>query len=183
MTPKGFLSACSRYFGPWPGDKPGVADAVSAYVATKRPEFLAALWPIVRDSRPVGYGPPDMACLMEHAEGAAEYARTHMILPTSVRPMLEDNEPRATMAEVRAALAATAVRLAEKQEAAKREREAGSAPKAPKPFAYLDGVRWNDTVQLSPEFYDETITMEERMRNYAARYKGRSKEGRGGGGI
>ena len=170
MTPKQFTRECVRYFGDWPMDKPGVREAVVAYVATKTPGFLAALWPLVRDSRPQGYGPPDMAALMENAGVAAEHALTH-----TSRLMLEDQEPRASMDEVRAALGAIEGQLAEKAEAQRKAREAKEEPRRPRAFDYLDDVIWNARVSLAPEFYDETISMAERMESYAARYHGKAR--------
>lgn len=174
MTPKEFLSACSKYFGAWPADKPGVSDAVTEYLATKRPAFLSALWPMVRDARPVGFGPPDMACLLEHAESASEYMRTHApMLSFEARPVkMIDDGPRATMADLRAALAATQAKLAEKEAEMKKLREGPTPPPAkPKAFAHLDDVRWDAPVHLSPEFYDTMISEQTRMESYAARYK------------
>ena len=176
MTPNQFMSACARYFGAWPAGKPGVLEAVAGYVKTKVPAFLAVLWKLVRDERPQGYGPPDMACLIALAERAAEHARTH----TPPWPLLEDNEPRATMAEVRAALAATAAKLEAKRVEAEKAR--GETPRPPRAFAYLDNVRWNQQVELSPEYHDEkrwknfdNWTEDEKAEfwsDYSARYKG-----------
>lgn len=182
MKPSDFLQACIRYFGPWPTEKPGVLEAVSGYVDTKTPSFLSALWPLVRDARPQGFGPPDMACLQEHAEAAGEYMRTHTAVPSLVatRPLLEDNEPRATMAEVKAALAATAARLAEKDAETKAAMSKPEAPPKAKPFANLDDVRWDQPIDLGQRFNDDKYwadydTNSEKRRevleDYASRYK------------
>ena len=155
-------------------------EAVAGYVKTKRPEYLEALWPLVRDARPQAFGPPDMACLIEHAPRAAEYMETHS--PTTGLVLLEDNEPRATMAEVQAALNATAANLAE-QKKADAATKADATPSKPRPFSNLDNVRWNAKVELSPEFYDEKRwktfdgwTEDEKAAfwaDYSARYRGK----------
>ncbi len=173
MKPSDFLQACIRYFGPWPVDKPGVLEAVSGYVDTKTPSFLSALWPMVRDGRPQGFGPPDMACLMEHAEAASEYMRTHApMIAFETRPTrMIDDGPQATMAELRAALAATQAKLAEKEAEMKKALSGAEPPPRPKPFPNLENVRWNEKILLSPDFYDTTISERERLESYAARYK------------
>ena len=110
MTDLQFLSACKDYFGPYPEDKPGIRQAVSEYVKGASPDFLAALWPLVRDSRPQGWGPPDMACLTECSARAAEHARTH----APKRALLDDGpagieEVQQAMADMMAKLRAKIV--------------------------------------------------------------------------
>ena len=180
MTPEQFIRECQRYFGKWPSEKPGILESVAGYVKTKTPAFLAALWPLVRGYRPDDWAgampPPDMGLLMRLAPRAAEYAETHpAALPSGPerKQIAEEESPRATMAELRAALEETKAKL----EAKKAVIDAALKPKAgeilakPRPFAHLDGVRGDEEVRLMPEFYDKSMPMDERMRQYAARYK------------
>ena len=189
MTDHEFLRECQRYFGAWPVEKPGILESVAGYIKTKSPSFLAALWPLVRDYRPDDWAgampPPDMGLLMRLAPRAAEYAETHPVeLPPSPerKQIAEEDSPRATMTELRAALEETKAKLAAKKAAM----DAALKPKAreiPEPtpklraFHDLDGVRGDEEVGLMPEFYDESMPMDERMRQYATRYRAKGTKG------
>ena len=159
MTYREFGRECVDYYGSWKAAVHG--DAVAGYVKTKAPSFIAALWKIVRERRGPGEGPPALSDLMKLATEAAEYAGTRL-----AQPQIGDGEERASAEDVHRVMEEVAEKLAAKKVAL-------DMPVVEKPrrklFEELDDVRADTPVVLMAEFYDETMTMEDRIASYSRR--------------
>lgn len=172
MTASDMLRRIVGYYGAYPADRPVLAEEVATYLDKLRPTYLDSMWPVLRDHRPVYRGPPDVQALRELHEPilTVEQCRRPVSLPGP-----ESSEPHDYIArELGAVLEKLQTKVGQQAQEAKSD--IASAFKPSKRFANLDGVRWDTPVSLQPEFYDETISMEERMRRYATNYKGKRHE-------
>lgn len=159
MTAEEFMRWAAQFYGRWE-----VADrkaAVWEYVRDLSPSLLDRLRMALRRNRAPEAGPlsvPALRVEMEH------------LPPGPLPPLLEDG-PSVTRQEIADAMAPVLAKMHEQRE---RERLTGAdyyLLKRPKPFAHLDGLRYDERVELCAEYYDETISIQERMESYVARYR------------
>ena len=63
MTVAEFLKASEDYFGRW--QRITVRTAVQEFLSKRPPRYLDILWPLLRDSRSLNYGAPDMRSITD----------------------------------------------------------------------------------------------------------------------
>jgi hypothetical protein len=193
-----FAHRSVAYFGAYKPDAQYVSQVVSEYIVNKSGEFLDELWKLLVVRRPKGWGPPDLHALMELKEEAADNmevnrkrdlprdaAQKLLAGPVATRQPItqaeidswstEDDGPgdrwlsREETAEALAVVMAKLVIV--KRSEPPRKADYADPYHRPKTrvFANLDETLINAKVELAPEFYDETMSTEERMQQYVAK--------------
>lgn len=168
MTTPEFMKACEDYFGRW--QRITVKAAVSQFMQARNDYYRDELWILLRNGRTVAYGPPDVKAITDlHVEVCDALDIRMMKNPPSAL-LTDGDDTLCTPGERKAFWESIAEKFHEKWEADKKAHN--DAPprytRKEKAFPYLDGIRGDETVTILADFYDETISMEDRMKHYSA---------------
>lgn len=175
MTPHEFGKKLIVYFGEWKEEEH--KRMVWEFVKTKSTQYLDAMYRMLVESRPPNFGAPSLFDIKERHEEACNRMDFSKGMPEVVmeeRRMLE-GPPEERAQEKYFDADPNIKKLREKWAADKDKKD--NTPlvyhRATPAFPWLDGIRGDEKVSISPEFYEE-VSMAERMSRYCARRKGKA---------
>jgi hypothetical protein len=169
MTPAEFGQKLAKYFGEWKEEEH--KRAVWGFVKTKSDQYLDAMYQLLMESRPPNFGAPSLFDIKEYHEEACNRMDFRKGLPASVREIQKAitgtvETPRETGFDADPNIK----KLREKWETdqKRRDEEPLVYHRKEPAFPWLDGIRGDEPITLSSEYYEE-LSQEERMRRYCAK--------------